>query len=158
MPLVDHAADRRASTPTDAAKLVTPDVQEEQQRIRTLRTRAHRCLAGRLDTEQHRLDGLRTRPALADPGAQLDAWSTWIDNARERSRRAALACVSHAHTDVARLAARVTALSPLATLERGYAVLQREDGHAVRDPAEVGPGDVLSARVAAGRIPLTVTA
>ena len=156
VPLVDHAADRRASTPTDAAKLVTPDVAEEQQRIRVLRERARRSLVTRLDTEQHRLEAMRTRPALADPTAQLDAWGASINAARERARRATLACVAGAHTDVVRLAARITALSPQATLDRGYAVLQRADGHAVRDPAEVQPGDALTARVAAGRIPLTV--
>jgi exodeoxyribonuclease VII large subunit len=156
VPLVDHAADRRASTPTDAAKLVTPDVAEEQQRIQAMRARARRCLVSRLDTEQHRLDAMRTRPALAAPAAQIDAWAALVEAARERARRATLACVAGAHTDVVRLAARVTALSPQATLQRGYAVLQRQDGQAVRDPADVQPGDALTARVAAGRIPLTV--
>lgn len=156
IPLVDHAADRRASTPTDAAKLITPDVGEEQQRIRVLRTRALRCLLNYVDTEQHRLEALRTRPAVADPGALLTAWAASIEATRERGRRATLACVAEARTDIARLAARVTALSPQATLERGYAVLQREDGQAVRDPAEVEPGDALTARVAAGRIALKV--
>ena len=158
VPLVDHAADRRASTPTDAAKLVTPDVSEEQERVRVLRIRAHRTLANRIATEQHRLDAMRTRPALAEPHAQLDAWSAGVSAARERARRAALACVGEAHTDTARLAGRVTALSPQATLDRGYAVLQRADGLAVRDPAEVAPGDELVGRVAAGKIPLQVTA
>src|SRR3954463_4365526 len=55
VPLVDHAADVRASTPTDAAKLVVPDVAEEQQRVRVLQLRAQRSIAARLDTEQHRL-------------------------------------------------------------------------------------------------------
>jgi exodeoxyribonuclease VII large subunit len=156
VPLVDHAADRRASTPTDAAKLVTPDVSEEQQRITMMRARARRSLQSRLETEQHRLDALRTRPALAEPATLLDSWSAAVSALRERGRRAALSCVVESHTDIARLAARVTALSPQATLDRGYAVLQRSDGHAVRDPADVQPGDSLTGRVAAGRIPLTV--
>ncbi|HET7529503.1 MAG TPA: exodeoxyribonuclease VII large subunit [Mycobacteriales bacterium] len=156
VPLVDHAADRRASTPTDAAKLVVPDVAEEQQRVRVMRGRARRSIASRLDTEQHRLDALRTRPALADPAGQLARWSADVSAARERARRAALACVGEARTEVARLAARVTAMSPQATLDRGYAVLQRADGSAVRDPAEVGLGERLTGRVAAGRIPLEV--
>jgi exodeoxyribonuclease VII large subunit len=59
---------------------------------------------------------------------------------------------------VARLGARVTALSPQATLDRGYAVLQRADGAAVRDPAEVVDGERLTGRVAAGRITLEVRA
>jgi exodeoxyribonuclease VII large subunit len=157
-PLVDHVADRRASTPTDAAKLVVPDVGEEQQRIRMMQSRALRSIASRLDAEQHRLDAMRSRPALADPRGQLGRWSAEVAATRERGRRAALACIGEARTDVARLAARVTALSPQATLDRGYAVLQRDDGSAVRDPAEVSAGEDLVARVAAGRIPVRVSA
>jgi len=158
VPLVDHAADVRASTPTDAAKLVVPDVAEEQQRVRVLQQRARRSVAGRLDTEQHRLDGLLSRPAIADPAGQLLRWSVDVEAVRERARRATLACLGEARTDVARLAARVTAMSPQATLDRGYAVLQRSDGSAVRDPAEVDTGERLTGRVAAGRIPLEVVA
>jgi exodeoxyribonuclease VII large subunit len=156
VPLVDHAADVRASTPTDAAKLVVPDVAEEQQRVQVLRLRARRTVEGRLDTEQHRLDGLRSRPAIADPAGQLARWSADVEAVRERARRATLACVGDARTDIARLAARVTSMSPQATLARGYAVLQRADGSAVRDPAEVVAGERLTGRVAAGRIPLEV--
>src|SRR4051794_40756357 len=156
VPLVDHAADRRASTPTDAAKLVVPDVAEEQQRIAVMRERALRCVVNYIDTEQHRLDAARSRPALAEPTTLLDTWAAGIATARERARRAALTCVADAHTDIAQLGARVTALSPQATLERGYAILQREDGQAVRDPVEVEVDESLTARVAAGRIPLTV--
>src|SRR3954471_20405900 len=145
VPLVDHAADRRASTPTDAAKLVVPDVAEEQQRVQVLQLRARRCVQGRIDTELHRLEALRTRPALADPTGQLTRWSQDVGAIRERARRATLACLGEARTDVARLAARVTALSPQATLDRGYAVLQRGDGSAVRDPAEVDVGERLTA-------------
>jgi exodeoxyribonuclease VII large subunit len=155
-PLVDHAADVRASTPTDAAKLVVPDVAEEQQRVHVLRLRARRTIEGRLDTELHRLDGLRSRPAIADPVGQLTRWSADVEAVRERARRATLACVGESRTDIARLAARVTAMSPQATLDRGYAVLQRADGKAVRDPTDVAAGERLTGRVAAGRIPLEV--
>ena len=157
-PLVDHAADQRASTPTDAAKLVVPDVAEELTRLRALRERARRSLLGRLDAEAHRLVGLRSRPALADPLGALDRWADDVAAQRERARRAALACVAEAAHDVGRLSARVTALSPEATLRRGYAVLQRADGAVVRSPDEVSAGDSLSARVAAGRIPVMVSA
>jgi exodeoxyribonuclease VII large subunit len=157
-PLVDHAADRRASTPTDAAKIVVPDVTEELARLHALRARARRAVLSRLDTEAHRLEALRMRPALADPLGQLARWSDAIRAHRERARRAALACVAEGSTDVGRLAARVTALSPEATLQRGYAVLQKADGTAVRSPDDVAAGEALSARVAAGRVPVTVDA
>jgi exodeoxyribonuclease VII large subunit len=155
-PLVDHVADRRASTPTDAAKLVVPDVGEEVERLVALRARARRVLAGRIDAEAHRLDGLRSRPALADPLGALARWSEVVDAQRERARRAALVCVGDAAHAITGLAARVTALSPEATLRRGYAVVQKPDGTAVRSADEVQTGDALSARVADGRIPLTV--
>jgi len=158
VPLVDHVADRRASTPTDAAKLVVPDVGEEAARIGQLRDRAQRAIRHRLDSEAQRLDALRNRPALADPVGQLTRWAAEVAAHRERGRRAALACVAESAHEVARLSARVTALSPEATLRRGYAVLQRADGAAVRATADVSAGDELSARVADGRIPLKVTA
>src|SRR4051812_47048830 len=121
-PLVDHVADRRASTPTDAAKMVVPDVTEELTRLRALRDRSRRAVLGRVDAEMHRLDGLRSRPALADPIGTLQVWRVAVAAHRERARRAALACVGTAATDIAQLAGRVTALSPKATLDRGYAV------------------------------------
>jgi exodeoxyribonuclease VII large subunit len=155
-PLVDHAADRRASTPTDAAKLVVPDVAEEHDRIRAARGRALRCLRGRLESEQHRLDALRSRPALAAPTEQLDRWAAAIDAARERARRAALACVAESATEIVRLATRVEALSPRATLDRGYAVLQQASGAAVRDPAQVEPRERLTALVASGKFAVEV--
>jgi exodeoxyribonuclease VII large subunit len=158
IPIVDHAADRRASTPTDAAKLVVPDVGEEQRRLRVARERNRGAILARLDAEQHRLDGLRTRPALADPHGLLARWSGDVAGHRERARRAALSCVGESRLEVARLAARVTALSPQATLDRGYAVLQRTDGSAVRDPTEVTDGEQLTGRVAHGHITLEVRA
>src|SRR3954469_5445283 len=157
-PLVDHAADRRASTPTDAAKMVVPDVTEELTRLRALRNRSRRAVLGRIDAEMHRLDGLRSRPALADPIGTLAVWDDAVAAHRERARRAALACVAEAAHDVGRLSARVTALSPEATLQRGYAVVQREDGTVVCSADDVAVGDALSARVATGRIPVTVSA
>jgi exodeoxyribonuclease VII large subunit len=155
-PLVDHVADRRASTPTDAAKLVVPDVAEELARIKQLRDRVRRHVAGRIDAESHRLVALMSRPSIADPSGQLDRWAADVAAVRERSRRAALACVGAAAADVAHLVGRVTALSPKATLDRGYAVVQRADGHAVRDPAEVAAAERLDVRVAAGRFAVTV--
>ena len=155
-PIVDHAADRRASTPTDAAKLVVPDVAEEQQRIRQLRTRTYRALSHRLDAARQQLDAMRSRPALAAPHLVLADWSAGVAAMRERARRAAMSCVTESSTEVARLSGRVLALSPQATLDRGYAVLQRVDGSAVRDPAEVTDGEELTGRVARGSVALQV--
>jgi exodeoxyribonuclease VII large subunit len=156
VPLVDHAADRRASTPTDAAKLVVPDVAEELSRIRGLIDRAWRTIAGRLDTEQHRLDSLRTRPALADPFGVVAGWRLDLDSARERSRRATLGVIAGATAEVSALCGQIAALSPQATLDRGYAVLQRVDGSIARDADALAAGEHLTGRLARGRVPLVV--
>src|SRR6187455_2271132 len=71
-PLLDLVADVRASTPTDAAKLVVPDVIEEQRNVTRARDRLRGAIAGWLAREQAGLDALRSRPALADPRSLLD--------------------------------------------------------------------------------------
>ncbi|MGN6473884.1 MAG: exodeoxyribonuclease VII large subunit [Mycobacteriales bacterium] len=152
VPLVDHVADRRASTPTDAAKLVVPDHAEEIERIRALTARARRCMAHLLESEQHRLDAMLSRPSIDDPHGILTAWGAAIDELRGRADRAALAVLTHHQAELVGLRAQVTALSPQATLDRGYAVVQRVDGSIVRDAAVVPEGEALTARVAAGTL------
>jgi exodeoxyribonuclease VII large subunit len=156
VPLLDHAADRRASTPTDAAKLLVPDVAEELSRVRGLTDRARRTITGRIDNEQHRLDSLRTRPALADPFGVLEAWRLDLGSVRERSRRATLGVIAHATSDVSALRGKIVALSPQGTLDRGYAVLQRADGSVARAADDLTAGEKLTGRLARGRVSLTV--
>jgi exodeoxyribonuclease VII large subunit len=156
VPLVDHAADRRASTPTDAAKLLVPDVAEELARVHAFRDRARRCVTGRIETEQHRLELLRTRPALADPFGVLASWRLDLDTTRARARRATLGAISQAATEVSALRAQITALSPQGTLDRGYSVLQRADGSVARDADVLSHGERLVARLARGRVAVAV--
>lgn len=155
-PLLDLVADVRASTPTDAAKCVLPDVGEEQARIDRLRTGGRHLLATLLQREQHALDAIRSRPSLAAPFTLLDEHDRMVHDYRERARRCVRHQLERAGDDVAHQLARVRALSPLATLERGYAVLQTAAGTAVRAADEVATGDRLTARVARGRLDVTV--
>jgi exodeoxyribonuclease VII large subunit len=156
IPLVDHAADRRASTPTDAAKLLVPDVAEELGRLQGLRDRARRTIAGRIETELHRLEAVRSRPSVADPFGVLATWHHDLESARERSRRATLAVLTQSRAEIGALRGQVAALSPQATLDRGYAVLQRADGAVARDAADLATGDQLTGRLARGRVALVV--
>ncbi|HVV75152.1 MAG TPA: exodeoxyribonuclease VII large subunit, partial [Mycobacteriales bacterium] len=89
VPLLDHVADVRASTPTDAAKRIVPDFAEESERIRALIARTRRCVTHQLDSEQHRLDALRSRPSLSDPFAVIAAWRAAVGDLQERTERAA---------------------------------------------------------------------
>ena len=90
-PLLDLVADVRASTPTDAAKLVVPDVAEEVARVEHLRTRGRQVLAAWLAREQHALDVVRARPSLADPGSGLTERRREVDALTEKVIAAGLA-------------------------------------------------------------------
>ncbi len=156
-PLLDLVADVRASTPTDAAKLVVPDVAEESARVVQLRLRGRQLLEARLAREQQGLDALRARPALADPGSGLRDRRDQVAALRERGRRSLHHQLDRAANDLRHQLARVRSLSPLATLQRGYAVVQDAHGHVVSDASGLAPGDELLVRVAAGRLSATVT-
>ena len=156
-PLLDLVADLRASTPTDAAKRVVPDVAEEVQRTAQLRERALRAVAGRLGAEQQALTALRSRPVLADPRGGLVERSADVDALAHRARRALSHRLERAGDDLDHRLARVRALSPLSTLRRGYAVVTGPDGSAVTDPSGLEPGTPIDVRVAAGRITADVT-
>jgi exodeoxyribonuclease VII large subunit len=156
VPLIDHAADRRASTPTDAAKLIVPDVREEFDRIAGALNRIRGHVSRRIGSEQQWLDAVLSRPSLADPQTVLAGWRGQVLELRDRSHRATSTAVTRDRAAISSLAAQVAALSPQATLDRGYAVLQTADGTIVRDPVEVSAGDRLVGRVAAGQVPLVV--
>ncbi|NDO91192.1 exodeoxyribonuclease VII large subunit [Cellulosimicrobium composti] len=157
-PLLDLVADVRASTPTAAAKRVVPDVAEERARVAQSRQRLRAAIAGTVAREQAGLDALRSRPVLAAPHGMLADRAERVGALRDRARRALDAHLVRAAGDVGRLEAQVRALSPASTLERGYAVVQRADGHVVRSPADVAADDAVRVRLAHGSLDATVTA
>lgn len=156
-PLLDLVADVRASTPTDAAKLVVPDVGEELRNLARARERARGALAGWIAREQAGLDALRSRPALADPRTLIDARRDEVDQLRDRARRCLGHALDRAADDIGHQRARARALSPLATLQRGYAVLQDAEGRVVTSVTDVTAKQRISVRVADGRIHATTT-
>jgi exodeoxyribonuclease VII large subunit len=133
-PLVDYVADLRASTPTDAAKRVVPSLAEQIEAVARLRQRTSSVVRNLLDREVVALESRRSR-ARVIVTSRVDA----------------------AHNDITHLAARVRALSPAATLERGYAIVLAPDGSIVRSGSDASAGDLLDIRVAAGRLQAQVT-
>lgn len=160
-PLVDHVADLRCSTPTDAGKRVVPDVAEEGERIRQLRDRSRRALHGWVDRERKLLAALRTRPALSDPHGPLDRRAEDVDRLRERARRAVRNRLDSETAGLVATTARLTTLGPAATLARGYAVVQlvTPDGvdGVLRSTSQAPAGTRLRVRVADGAVHAVVT-
>jgi exodeoxyribonuclease VII large subunit len=156
IPLLDLVADARASTPTDAAKHVVPDVAEQAARIGELRQRADRAVRTRLDREGHLLASLRSRPVLSDPAAAMNARERDLAALRDRLRLVLDKRLERARDDLDHIRARVLALSPAATLERGYAVVQRADGRVVRRPGDLDDGEEVRLRLAEGEVAAAV--
>ena len=154
-PILDYVADVRASTPTDAARRVVPDVREQIALITQLRTRARRSLAGRLDREMSWLAAIKSRPALANPVGEIERQQEVVTALTQRARRCLSATLDRASDDVGHTRARLLALSPAATLRRGYAIVQHADSSVVRSAAEVARREKLIVRFADDQLKVT---
>jgi len=155
-PLLDLVADYRASTPTDAAKRVVPDIAEEIQMISAMRDRARRTLLNRLDLEATRITNFKNRPVMKDPHVLITTRAEVIAGLRDRSNRSFGASIKLAKEELKQIKARVRALSPQSTLDRGYSVVQLADGQIVTDPKKLKAGDELRLRLAKGETKATV--
>jgi len=154
-PILDYVADVRASTPTDAARRVVPDVSEQIALIAQLRTRAHRSVAGRIDRETAWLAAIKSRPALANPVREIERQAELVTALTQRARRCLSAALDRASDDVSHTRARLLALSPAATLRRGYAIVQHGDSSVVRSAAEVARREKLIVRFADDQLKVT---
>jgi exodeoxyribonuclease VII large subunit len=152
-PLLDHVADLAASTPTDAAKRIVPDLAEEQRVVAELRGRGRDAMRRRIERETELMAGLPER-MRATLRARLTRERDEARALRGRSRGRAVALVDGARTELDHVRARVRTLSPQATLDRGYAVVRRPDGTVIRDAAEAL--GALRIRVARGEFDATV--
>ena len=155
-PLLDLVADYRASTPTDAAKRVVPDISEEIVMIEAMRDRARRTLVNRLDLEATRITNFRNRPVMKDPHVLITTRAEIITGLRDRSNRSFGSSLKLAKEELKQVKARVRALSPQSTLDRGYSVVQLADGQIVTDPKKLKAGDELRLRLAKGETKATV--
>ena len=128
-PILDDVADLRASTPTDAAKRIVPDVAEELARVRQAGSSCAAASPQLVDRETDRLAALRSRPVLAAPEGMVTARAEEVERLTRRSTAAISAAVVRAADQLVHLQAQVRALSPQKTLDRGYAVVQLAGGN-----------------------------
>ena len=156
-PLLDLVADYRASTPTDAAKRVVPDIAEEIAMISAMRDRARRTLVNRINLEATQIANFKNRPVMKDPQVLITTRAEIIAGLRDRSNRSFAHQLKLAKEELKQIKARVRALSPQATLDRGYSVVQLADGQIVTDPKKLKQGDLLRLRLAKGETQATAT-
>jgi len=149
-PLLDDVADVRASTPTDAARRVVPDVAEQSAFVSGLRSRLTLRLAQRIEHDVAQLAQLRSRPALRSPESMVDQRAQDVFLLAARGRDLVDRRLDAAATDTTALRASLRALSPGATLARGYAIAHLGDGVIVRDAAQAPTGTEVSITVGRG--------
>ncbi len=149
-PLLDDVADLRASTPTDAAKRVVPDVAEQRALVAQLRSRLTMRLTQRVSHDIAQLDQLRSRPALRTPDTLLQGRSHELHLLSARGRDTIGRRLDAEARRAAELQATLRALSPAATLARGYAIAHLADGVIVRDAAQAPAGSAVTVTVGRG--------
>jgi exodeoxyribonuclease VII large subunit len=155
-PLLDLVADYRASTPTDAAKRVVPDIAEEIATIEKLRDRATRALTARIEYESNFISQLRSRPVMKDPGAFIAILNDELKDLRQRSTRSFTATIDAERKELKAITAHLRSLSPQSTLDRGYSVVRNAKGDVIRDPKQLSKGEVIAIKVAKGETSATV--
>ncbi len=151
-PLLDFVADVRASTPTDAARRVVPDLAAEAQRVADLRTRLGTRTRHLLDSSARHLAVLRQSRELAHPESMIADHAARLEAMRLDASRALVAILTDASSTVEKAQGRLHALSPAATLERGYAIVITDTGVIARDEHDVAPNAHLRIRLARGEL------
>jgi exodeoxyribonuclease VII large subunit len=148
--LADFAADLRAPTPSAAAELATPDGTQLLAILSRFRDRASSALLGRADERRRFLDA--EQRALGRLAPDIGAARQRAADLLDRGAQALEQRLERRQMILASTADAMRALSPFATLERGYAVARTADGRILRDPAEVDPGEALHVTVARGTV------
>ena len=148
----DFVADRRASTPSNAAEIAVPDMAELLRYLQGAEERMAQSLLHGLRRQEERLSALEKKRVLTDPTAFLADRRLYLDHTVHRLAAAVKGCVDGEGRRFAAAAAALDALSPLKVLARGYAVAQSEDGMVLKSAAEVAAGERIRVRLAQGSL------
>jgi exodeoxyribonuclease VII large subunit len=154
-PLLDDVSDLRASTPTDAAKRVVPDVVEELHKLQQMRERSWLRLTTFVQNQIDLIAQLRSRPILANPYTFIDEQSIEIERSLFLIRDRIDQKLTRESMHIGHLRQQVRSLSPQSTLDRGYSVVRDAQGHVVADADQVKSGQKLRIRLAKGELPVT---
>ncbi|MCS4485225.1 exodeoxyribonuclease VII large subunit [Gleimia sp. 6138-11-ORH1] len=155
-PLIDLVADYRASTPTDAARRIVPDLVAENQGLTNALQELRHRFQTRLNTEAQHLQLLLERPVLTTPAASLKTHFESLENARTKLNHAVSLRLTQAQAELNAAFSTLRAISPQATLERGYAIIKAPGKGVLTDASNVKKGEILEARLAKGSMIVTV--
>ena len=154
-PLTDEVADVRASTPTDAAKLIVPDVIEERKKIAQALERISLRVVGFVQNQIELILGIRSRPILANPFTLVDERALQISQLEQNLSSQIGNALEKQQLLITGLRGAVRALSPQLTLDRGYAVVRDLDGHVLTEPKQAKTGQKLKITLSRGDLGAT---
>ena len=152
----DFVADRRASTPSNAAEIAVPDRRELLHGLQGTSNRIIQAELNLLEKESRRLAGLADKRALKDPSAFLQDRKLYLDFIQQKLAGTTRSLLEDDNRRFAQLAAKLDAMSPLKVLGRGYAVAQSMDGTVLKSAQQVNAGDRIMVRLGEGALNCTV--
>ena len=151
-PIIDDVADLRASTPTDAAKRVVPDVVEERRKISEALERMKNRISIYVSSQVQLIQQIRQNPLLKDPHAYLDQrveeLTRYVSDLRDRLDYR----LERQQSELVGNRSLLRSLSPQSTLDRGYSVVRTESGEVVTDAAQAPAGTEIKVTLAKGEI------
>ena len=150
--IADYVADLRAATPSNGAELAVPDQSELHASLLAARKQMLSALLARVDTGRERLEQLRQRRVLTDPGAYVADRRLALDHAAALLQASFRSSVSDKRGRLAQGVAALDAMSPLKVLGRGYAIAETEEGRILRSKKDAAPGQRLRLKLADGDV------
>ena len=147
----DYVADRRASTPSNAAEIAVPDWHEMQDILDGYDIRANQAIRKKLAQLTERLNSVKNKRVMSDPTAHIDNRRIELDHMRDRLLSAQERGLMARKVRFGKLAASLDAMSPLRVLARGYTVATSASGAAVKSAGELAEGDRIDVRFADGK-------
>lgn len=148
----DYVADLRASTPSNAAELVAPDISELRIQIGQSGGRMQRSVTNMIKARREQLASAAMSRVLQSPMNYIDDRRLQLDYLRQRMASSSGKTIDNKKREFVRLAATLDALSPLKVLSRGYSIVKKPDGEIVKSYASVKPGDRVDIGLSDGSI------
>lgn len=152
----DYVADRRASTPSNAAEIAVPDSRETRELLASYEIRSSQAMRKQLNTLRERWNHLKSARVLSAPTAQFDNRRMELDRMRDRLLAAEERNLSQRKERFVKLTAALDAMSPLRVLARGYAIAADGDDRSVRSVEELSVGQTLRVHFFDGSAECTV--
>lgn len=150
--IADFVADLRAPTPSAAAELAVPDQQNINRQVQQYQSRLYQAVNRKLQNERKILQKIVQSRVLAFPKQVLNIRRQEVDLLTERLVRQVKQSITLKRERFLKVLGQLDTLSPLATLQRGYSIVQKNDGTFVKNPAQVEPAEHLKITLASGII------